>query len=352
MLDRRLLLAAWCVALASAIVAAVGSPCLAEDDWLTLPDPAPSGGYSQPTHLLHYEPQNQPLPSDRPGPFDIGFDDGFSEPGPAWPESALPESAGPMSEPPWIAPYGTQLLVSWSSGRGDSLGMTDIDLRQTLVFPKRPGFIVTPGSSVHFLTGPSSTDLPETLYDHWIEFRWLKKFNDRWAMDLAVAPSLFTDYENTSSDAFRMTGRALALWTKSPEWQFAMGVVYLDREDVRALPGVGAIWTPNDDYKVEVLFPRPRVMKKLAQRGDKTRWGYLAGEFGGGSWAINRTNGTPDVFTYSALRLMVGYETQSPKGFNTRLEAGYIFNRSVEYKSGIGNYDPADAAMLRIGGSF
>ena len=298
--------------------------------------PATSASY------LQYEPQNVPLADD------------LQETAPPLPLPASPQSAvAATAQPPWIVPYGTQFLASWTSGSGDQLGMTDLDLRQTLVFPRKPGFMISPGSSFHFLSGPETTDLPENLYDHWIEFRWLKKLNDRWAFDLAVTPSYFTDYENTSSDAVRITGRAIAMWTYTPELQLAMGVVYLDREDIVALPGVGAIWTPNDDYKVELLFPRPRILRKLASSTpEKTRWAYLAGEFGGGSWAIDRSNGTPDVFTYSALRLLVGYESKQKSGFAPRIEAGYIFNRKVEYQSGVGDFDPDDAVMLRVGGSF
>ncbi len=305
-------------------------------------NPSASGGASQPASYLQYEPQNEPLPDELPPLLseELSLESGLSTP--------------PAPEPqlPLVAPYGTSLVVSWTSGDGDALGMTDIDFRQTLVFPRRPGFMISPGTSVHFLAGPESVDLPETLYDNWLEFRWLKKFNDRWAMDLAVTPSLYTDYENTSSDAFRMTGRAIAVWTRSPEWQIMMGAVYLDREDIVALPVAGAIWTPNDEYKVELTFPRPRVLKQLAPKGETKRWLYLGGEFGGGSWAIDRADGTPDVFTYSVWRMLVGYETQRGKNFKTRWEAGYVFNRKVEYESGVGDYDPDNAFLLRFGGSF
>lgn len=312
------------------------------DEWLSLrgqsPDDAVEG---RPASFRQYEPQNEPLP-DQPLTISETLPEGLS----------MPEEPAAAALPPPIVPGGTNLVLSWTSGSGDDLGMTDIDLRQTLIFTRLPGFMVSPGTSVHFLTGPETTDLPETLYDHWIEFRYLKKFNDRWAMDLAITPSLYTDYENVGSDAFRMTGRVLALWTCSPQFQAAFGFIYLDREDILALPAVGAIWTPNDDYKVELLFPRPRVMKKLAASGDKTRWIYVGGEFGGGSWAIDRADGTADVFTYSALRFLVGYEVKQPRGFSPRVEAGYIFNRQVEYKSEIGDYDPNSAFMVRFGGAF
>lgn len=321
------------------------TPGVLAQDWITIraqnEEPERRGvdvDWEQASHLVN-EPQNQPIVPERLAP--TGPPGGYAAP--------LAEEGG---LPPMVVPRGTTFATSWTSGDGDDLGMTDVEARQTLVFPRLPGFMVSLGTSLHFLRGPNSTDLPETLYDHSLDLRWMKKLNDCWVLDLGITPSLFTDYDNTGSDAFRMPARALALWNRSTEWQFAFGVVYLDREDIKALPAVGAIWTPNDCYKIELMFPRPRVMRLLSSDGETSRWIYLAGEFGGGSWAIDRANGTPDVFTYGALRLLVGYERKAPGGFNPRAEAGFIFNRQVEYKSGVGDYDPSNAVMLRFGGSF
>jgi hypothetical protein len=299
------------------------------------------------TEYLQYEAQNVPL---------------ATEPPPLITE--LPPMSGPAYDPapdalPPIVPYNTQFLMTWNSGSGDDLGIMSLDLREVLVFPRLPGLMLIPGFATHLLSGPDSVDLPGALYDNWIEVRWLKKFDDRWTADLAITPSLFTDYENLGSDAVRMQARAIALWSWRTDLQFAFGFLYLDREDIAALPMAGLIWTPNDDYKAELLFPRPRLMYRLS--GDETfsRWVYVGGEFGGGSWAIERTGGGPppnnpkdDIVTYSVLRFLVGYEAKKAKGFSPRVEAGFNFNRSVEFKSGKGDFDPDNTAMLRFGGSF
>ncbi len=320
------------------------------------PTPNPFAEESAPAELtranyLSYEPQNEPLSGDLPPSLDAVFDPQTT------PTSPPAESPLNTPEPPWIVPIAPQFSTTWTSGSGDQVGMLDLDGRVTLVMPKRPGFMATIGYAAHLFNGPVTTDLPAAVYDHWIEFRWLKKFNERWAMDLAVTPSLYTDYENTSSGAFRMQGRALALYTASPELQWAFGAIYLGREDVKALPAVGAIWTPNDDYKIEVLFPRPRVMRKLSSDDDSTRWLYIGGEFGGGSWGIERSGIVPgtsfhDVVTYSALRMLIGYEHKRAKGFSPWIEAGWTFNRSLAYKTGLGDTDLSSAATLRFGGSF
>lgn len=302
--------------------------------------------YAANANALNYEPQNEPLSGDLPPTIDALVP-------PLTMPTSPPAFVPPDPELPWVLPVAPQFTLTLNSGSGDDVGVTDLDTRFTLYFPYVKGLLITPGFSAHAFNGPVTTDLPATLYDNWLEFRWLKKWNDRWSSDIVVSPSLFTDYDNMSDDAFRITGRAIALYTASPEWQWAFGAIYLDRDDIRAMPAAGAIWTPNDDWKVEVLFPRPRIMRKLSGSDDeKTRWAYLGGEFGGNTYAIERPGMVRDVVTYSVLRMYLGYEVKRAKGFSPRVELGWSFNRSLEYQSGVGDMDLPATAMLRIGGGF
>jgi len=298
---------------------------------------------STPANYLQYEPQNVPLATEPPLINELP------------PVTETFEST-PRELPP-VVPYNTQFSVTWNAGSGDTLGIVDLDVREVLVFPRVTGFMITPGFASHLLNGPDTTDLPSALYDNWIEARWLKKVNDAWTFDLAFAPGLFTDYENTSDGAWRFPGRAMAIYAHSPELQLVGGLLYLNREDIAALPMAGLIWTPNDSFKAELLFPRPRLLRRLSGDESFSRWFYLGGEFGGNSWGIRRADGVPgaptnDVVTYSVLRFFMGLETKKPKGFTPRIEAGFSFNRSIEYRSSVGNFDPDNAAMIRFGGSF
>lgn len=337
------------------LVAHSSYPDEPEEDVTALGAPLPSSlapvltspvRYAANANALNYEPQNEPLSGDMPAPIDALVPPLTMPTSPPVVEEMSPEL-------PWVIPVSPQLMLTWNSGSGNDLGIVDLDTRFTLYFPYVKGLLITPGYSAHMLNGPLTTDLPGTLYDNWVEFRWLKKWNDRWSSDIVVSPSLYTDYDNLSDDAFRITGRAIALYTASPEWQWAFGAIYLDRDDIKAMPAVGAIWTPNEDYKVELLFPRPRIMRKLSGSDDeKTRWAYLGGEFGGNTYAIERPGMVRDVVTYSVLRMYLGYEIKRTKGFSPRVELGWSFNRSLEYQSGVGDMDLPATAMLRIGGGF
>lgn len=260
------------------------------------------------------------------------------------------QKAAPL---PWIAPYQTKVKATVLSGDGDELGLVDVDLRHTLAVPRVSGLTVTPGIAVSFVDGPLRTDLPPQLVGNWVELQLHRQLSPRWGMQLAVAPGVYNDFRNFDSDAFRITARALGFYGLSEQTQFVFGVVYLDREDVAVLPAVGLMHQAGPNWKYELIFPRPRVLYRvLAHPNGGEGWVYIAGEFGGGSWAIERASGRNDVVTYGDLRLIGGYEWQGPNGRSWLVEGGWVFSRSVEYQSGIGDYDPDSTGMIRAGLTF
>lgn len=258
----------------------------------------------------------------------------------------------PENRPAFIQWKDTTIIGTWLSGSGNQLGLTDIDLRGTIKFPRLPLFWMAPRYNMFILDGPIRTDLPGQLYTASLGFNWFQPINQNWHAMFAVSPGVYSDFQTSSSDAIRITGRALAFYKWTDDVQVAMGVVYLDRDDISILPAVGLVYSPDEDTKIEVMFPKPKVSRRYKVTDRFERWLYVSGEFGGGSWAIERANGTDDVFTYRDFRLVTGFETKYTSGPKTFFEFAYVFGRRVEYESGIGDYDPNDTAMLRAGFKF
>lgn len=262
--------------------------------------------------------------------------------------------------PPGAKPGMLQRLTfseTWlASGGDEGLGGNTLNLSAVLaapLIPRQPPLLLSPRFAAHFLDGPAVSDLPPRVYDTAVEFRWLRPINDRWTADIAVAPGFYSDFNNTSSQAIRVMGRGIGIYKWSPTVTVALGIVYLDREDVSLLPAAGLIWKPNDDVNVELIFPRPKVARRIFPGLDFAWWAYVAGEFGGGSWAIERTNGTNDVATERDFRAILGLERKVENGITTRAEVGYIFGRKLEYLSEMPpDFALDDTVMVSLGGTY
>lgn len=276
--------------------------------------------------------------------------------------------------PPDARPGMFQKLIfdgEWLAGGGDDgFGFSGMQLRTILALPvpsRDYPLIITPGFAVHYLDGPAGwgTDraptrsvgrrwsLPPRVYDAYVQFRWMRRLGPRLGIDLAVTPGVYSDFHQGSDDQLRITGHGAAAWTATPALKIVLGAAYVDRMKTDVLPVCGLIWTPHDDLKFDLVFPHPRVGRRIYTFGawsDEVQdWLYLAGEFGGGIWAIERTGGTPDEVDYTDFRLILGIERKVIGGLDARLEVGYVFGREIRCASASPDFEPADTVMLRGG---
>jgi Domain of unknown function (DUF6268) len=239
----------------------------------------------------------------------------------------------------------------------DGLGMVDFENSVMLGFPfptRDMPLVLTPGFDFHLVDGPDSAvsgaDLPPRLYDIYLQIRWMTKLSERWSLTLAATPGYYTDFEGDTSDAFRTSAQALAIWEWQPQSQLIFGVVFLDREDIDFLPAGGLIWTPNEANRLELIFPRPRFLHRFHQTSIFEDWWSIGAEFGGGEWAIERASGANDVVDITDYRITAGVERKSIDYLvGMRAEVGYVFGRKIEYSSGTPSFDPSDTVMVRAG---
>ncbi len=234
------------------------------------------------------------------------------------------------------------------------LGWSDLDAWVVLGFPfprRETPLVVTPGFAVHYLDGPTAPDLPPRLYDAWVEWRHLRQLSEAWAMDVSVTTGYYSDFEADDGDAFRLTGRGVGVYTWSPITKVVFGAGYFNRAAARVLPVGGLLITPNESTRWELIFPAPRVAWRLdwlSLPGVDERWVYIAGEFGGGVWAIERADGMHDKLDSTDIRVLFGVERKQPGAIGSRFEVGYVFGREIEFDSGVGNFEPEDTLLLRF----
>lgn len=239
-------------------------------------------------------------------------------------------------------------------------GTTDIGLDTVFAWPlfrlMNPVFI-TPGFTYHSWNGPATgnfagnIDLPPNAYDAYLDTSWHPQVTSWFSADLDVRVGVYSDFHAINNDSVRVLGRGLGIVTFSPQWQVAAGIWYLNRLTVQILPAGGVIWTPNQDTRFAILFPNPKLSRRLLTLGNTDVWGYLAGEYGGGRWTVRRADGASDVVELNDLRALAGLEWFMLNGLRGNMEIGYVFDRHIIYRSGPKAH-PSDTVLFRGGVTY
>jgi hypothetical protein len=276
-------------------------------------------------------------------------------------EQALAPQPCPSPEPPsWIQKLkldGTYLPGSGTHG----LEITDLDASGTFALLWAESWsplLVAPDFAVHFWRShrpPSphpDAELPTSLYDASLDFSWRPRPAEWLFLELGVTPGVYGDFHASTSDLFQMRGRGLAVVAFSPQWQMVGGLLYVNRNRTKLLPAGGVIWNPNEDTKCRLVFPEPRISRRIWTCGATQWWCYLQGEFGGGRWAVEQSDGRVESIDYTDLRLILGLEWVTPGRVKGHIEAGYVFDRKVNFTSAAPDFDPEDTVMVRLGISY
>jgi hypothetical protein len=231
-------------------------------------------------------------------------------------------------------------------------GSTDIEF--SIPFMRTMGsddraLMFSPGAGVHFWNAPASYRLPETVYDFSFDvgLRW--RANDRWRFILGVTPGFFTDGQAWSGEGFRIPARALAIYQWSETLSLTLGAVYLNRNDIPVVPGIGFTWTPTEYLKVDANMPRPRISYNFFEEaGGAKWWAYTGAALGGGQWLVDR-DGREEVITLRQFNLVAGIERRPIPYVSMFLEGGWVFGREVEIQTPKETLIPSDSFIVRFG---
>ena len=310
-----------------------------------------SSGYTQIQDLdvFNHEPSASDLPPMTSSPKPLSTE--------AIPLDGAPREDGKTTSEENRLPATTRSSFAWIAGTQDKLGLFELDFqplsRVRFDSSRSLALQVDTTFGARWLQGPDTTDLPPYLFNILINIGMTHQVNDRLTIDAMISPGWYTDFSNKGVEAFRLPWHIVSYYKSNDDWRWVLGVTDLSRQDIRYLPVVGAIYAPGaGDVRWDLVFPKPRVAWRICREDKLEHWLYVGGELGGGSWAISRADRSYDIVTYRDLRLVVGLETQTGKGRASRLEVGWIFDRSVEYQSNVGNYTPPESLMIRVSADY
>ena len=216
----------------------------------------------------------------------------------------------------------------------NSFGMDEIDIRMQLAFPCR--FIPNNGTTGYFYIAPAGSfvwwngpvgppDMSPNGFGAFLDFGVQPKFNETFGLIAWGRIGVFSDFENVTSDALRFQGRLEGVVNASPQMQVHAGVIYYGRSRVKMLPTGGVVWTPNEDWVLKLIFPNPKVSRRLWTGPQADWWGYVHLDYAGGSWDISGLGLTD----YNDLRLGMGIEFAAPNRIGGYFEFGGSLAREL-----------------------
>ncbi len=207
--------------------------------------------------------------------------------------------------------------------------------------------------------------MPARTYDAYLDFAWNPWVNEFFGGELNFRTGIYSDFYSVTTQSLRFMGKGMAVLRFSPSMTVKAGVWYLDRVTTKILPAGGVCWTPNPDIYFDILFPNPKIGRRLTTWGNTEWWLYARGDYGGGVWTIRRNpdyyNGLPgglpvlnnDLTEYDDIRIAVGVEFKTLRQMNGYFEVGFSCDRQLNYKSGLpSSFYPNNTVFVGAGLSY
>lgn len=270
-----------------------------------------------------------------------------------------------MQYPEFIRLFqGPRFRHAWIFGNddADALMINDSDLALAFTIPNflfsTQQLYLLPSFSLHQWAGPkppSTADLPALAYSAFLDAGWQSDPARILGAELGLRVGMFSDFNANSTDSLRIQGRGIGRIRLTPRSTLKLGVIYLDRNKTKLLPAGGLLWQPNQDTRFDLFFPEPKLSHYLSTLGTYDSWWYVGGYYGGGSWTVERTDGSDDSIDINDIRLVLGFEwgrnEQMREGRRMGFfEVGYVFDRELLFKaSPLDDLTLQDTFMLRAG---
>ncbi len=218
--------------------------------------------------------------------------------------------------------------------------------------PILPGWIFSTSHQFNLRVwdGPGAVGLPGQVYRFGWDFVVATPANAPWSLQLALNPSLNSDFERRlTSDAWNTDGRGILFFRSSPQWMFAFGAAFLDRVNDQVIPYAGVVWTPTDRTEWRLMFPNAQISYFLGNCSGVAQWVYVAGEYHIEAYeVVEELSGQQEQIELEDWRFLIGVRNEVA-GMTSFLEAGWVFGRDVSFKFATPGFDISTGFIARIG---
>ncbi|MDO4570209.1 MAG: hypothetical protein Q4D38_07500 [Planctomycetia bacterium] len=237
--------------------------------------------------------------------------------------------------------FGVDLTWITPSSSPHNMGLFRMDFAGDIAFPlgampDRP-ILFEPRFAINYWNGPQSDeyDMAPQTFDASLGLRWLPQWQcPSFAtidFDLFFSVGIYSDFREVSSESFRFPSWGYVALNLTPNVRLKLGVWYLDRVRHKIFPSGGVIWTPNEQWEFQIMFPNPRVTYRPAGASLQDMTLYVRGEYGGGSWTVEHEYWNDCRTDYNDYRIMFGFDWSNRYRSTGFFELGVAFARELYF---------------------
>lgn len=190
------------------------------------------------------------------------------------------------------------------------------------------------GSDNLFLDEVSGVPIPDAIhtmrFGAGIGYHW----NDKWTVTGMISPSLYRLEDVQGSDV-GLAGGVLALYHANPKWMWSFGLMVAPDSDLPVLPMAGVNWIINDQFTLQMMFPKPRLLYRIDRQWtlytglDMVGTTFRTADDFGVKIGMSQYNNA--LATYRDVRLGLGVSYHVIFGLDAELEAGASVYRQIDY---------------------
>lgn len=251
-------------------------------------------------------------------------------------------------EPAWTVQGGLLSSSSVQGPGGRSFSVTEVQGGGGLYFGGAPGGAVEWAGRYagYAFAGSGGVDLPDAVVDLHVQAGYVWRHWDGRSLRLRAEPGFYGEPGAwDTGSALRIPFEVLGLQALGPRWSGQLGVAVYPGFTRSFDPRFGLRYALSDTWSVDARYPESQVVWRNPEgteayvrlRNDPLHEFWLEEE------DARRT------FRFEEARLVAGWAGAVGPGLRLRLEAGWVFNRSVDFARGFANRAVDDAWLVSAG---
>jgi hypothetical protein len=190
-------------------------------------------------------------------------------------------------------------------------------------------------SANFFLDSVAGTPMPGQIHTLRLTAGLGYRPNERWSISASLGPGLYRLSDLETSDV-GLGGMIHAIYRMRPSLTLAFGIGFNPDSDVPVLPAAGARWSIRTNLVLNLMFPRPVLIYRVAPKlnlfaGGDIKFAVFRAEHDQGD-KLGQPRYNHALGTYRDFHLGVGVECQIVRGLSLSVEGGYSVGRQIDYK--------------------